>query len=122
VRYLVAPLAQRRDVDADDTEAVVEVLAELAFAHALFEVGVGGRQHPHVHVLRARVAYGQDLALLEKAEELRLHIEGRSPTSSRKSVPPGRADEPRLVVDRAREAAAMPKSCESARSASWSCS
>ena len=75
MRDLLAPLAQRRDVDADHAEAVVQVLAELAFGDALFEVGVGGGDHAHVDALRPRLADRHDLALLEEAQQLRLHVE-----------------------------------------------
>ena len=52
VRNLFAPLAQRRHVDPDHAQAVVEVLAKLSFRHALLEIGVGRRQHAHVDPLR----------------------------------------------------------------------
>ena len=53
VRNLLAPIAQRRDVDADDAEAVVQILAESALGHALLEIGVGRGQHAHVHARSA---------------------------------------------------------------------
>ena len=52
VRDLLAPFAQRRHVNPDHAEAVIEILAELAFRHPLFEIGVGRREHAHVDALR----------------------------------------------------------------------
>ena len=75
VRDLLAALAQRRHVDADDAQPVVQILAELAFGDALLEVGVGGGEHPHVDALRPRLADRHDLVLLEEAQQLRLDVE-----------------------------------------------
>ena len=47
-RDVLGALAQARQAQADDVEAVIEVLAERALAHALLEVLVGGGDHPHV--------------------------------------------------------------------------
>ena len=62
VRNLLAPLAQRRHVDADHAQPVVEILAELAFGDALLEVGVGRRDHAHVDL------QGNDLTVLITGE------------------------------------------------------
>ena len=72
---LLAPLAQRRHVDADHAETIEQVLAELAVGHALFEIGVGGGDDADVDALGPRVADRQDLALLEEPQQLRLHVE-----------------------------------------------
>jgi hypothetical protein len=45
---VLAPLAQRRQAQADDVEAVEQVLAEHALAHPLFQVLVRGGDHAHV--------------------------------------------------------------------------
>src|SRR5205085_7682369 len=68
---LLATLPERRDVDANHTEAVVEILPELTLRDALLEVGVGGGEHANVHLDRTRLTDGHDLALLEEAQELR---------------------------------------------------
>ena len=75
MRNLLTPLAQRGHVDSNHAEAVVEILPELALRHALFEVGIGGGQDPHVHALRPRLADRHDFALFEKAEQLGLDVE-----------------------------------------------
>ena len=50
----VAPaLAQRRQLDGNDVEAVEEVFAEASGLHLGFEIPVGGCHHAHVHAVRA---------------------------------------------------------------------
>ena len=75
VRDLLAPFAERRDVDADHAQPVVQILAELPFGHSLFQIGVGRGQHAHVDVLRTRVANRHDFRLLEKTQQLGLDVE-----------------------------------------------
>ena len=75
MRDLLAPFAQRRHVDPDDAQPVIQILAELAFGDALFEVGVGRREHADVHLLRLGLADRHDLLLLEKPQQLGLDVE-----------------------------------------------
>ena len=75
VRDFLAPLAQRRHVHADDAQPVKQILAELALADAALEIGVRRRDDADVDALRPGVADRQDLALLEKPEQLRLDVE-----------------------------------------------
>ena len=87
-RDVLAPLAQRRQRDRDDVQAVVEVLAELAFLDHLAQVGVGGRDDARVELDRARLADALDLPLLERAQQLGLQRQATSgATSSMNSVP-----------------------------------
>ena len=69
---VLAPLAQGRDADGEDVEAVEEVLAEGALYGRSLEVAVGGRDHAHVDAHRARGADGAHLAELEGAQEAHL--------------------------------------------------
>ncbi len=69
------PLAERRHAHADDGEAVVEVVAEAALVDLALEVAVRRRDDAHVDALRCDVADAPDLALLERAQELRLELE-----------------------------------------------
>jgi hypothetical protein len=48
-RDVLPALPERRDLDREDAEAVVEVGAEAALAHLALEVPVRRRDHPHVH-------------------------------------------------------------------------
>ena len=75
MRNLLAPLAQRRHVNPDHAEPVVEILAELSLGDPLLEIGVGRREHAHVDRLRPRFPDRHDLALLEESQQLRLDVE-----------------------------------------------
>ena len=85
---ILAPLAQRGQVHAEDVEAVVEVLAERPRRHRLRQVLVGGGDDPDVGPEGRGAPHALELVLLEHPEELGLDMGGSSPTSSRKSVPP----------------------------------
>ena len=61
-------------VDGDDVEAVVEVLAEGAGADRLEQVGVGRGHHADVDLHRGHAADAIDATLLERAEDLHLHV------------------------------------------------
>src|SRR5690606_35621472 len=71
---VLEPLAQRRQVDRDDVEAVVEVLAELAVADQLFEVAVGGGDQAHVDAEGLDAADALELRLLDRAQQLDLDL------------------------------------------------
>ena len=73
--HVVAALAQRRQVDVDDVEAVVEVLAEAARADLLLEDAVGRGDDADVDLLGLAVADAEDDALLQRAQELHLQVE-----------------------------------------------
>src|SRR5207245_16188 len=66
-------LAQRRQEDGQDVEAVVEIFAEPPILHHLRQVLVGGGENPDIDRNRAGPADAPDLLLLEGAQELRLH-------------------------------------------------
>ena len=94
-------------MDADDAQPVIQILAELAFGDALLEVGVGRREHADVDALRACFADRQNLLVLEKAEQLRLHVQREVSDFVEKECPAGgRSHEPGLIRDCAGEAAA----------------
>jgi hypothetical protein len=69
---VVLALAQRRHLDRNDVQAVVEVLAELARLHHRRQIAVGRRDQPHVDAQRARAAEPLELVLLEHAQDLGL--------------------------------------------------
>ena len=58
-----------------DVQPIVEVLAEAALGHLLGQVAVGGRDDAHVHPRRPLGADRVDLALLQRAQQLDLHVE-----------------------------------------------
>ena len=62
-------------MDANDAQSIEEILTELAFAHSVLEIGVGGGDDSNVHALRSRVADWKHLTLLEKPQQFWLHVE-----------------------------------------------
>src|SRR5882724_1258818 len=84
---VLAPLAQGRQDDWDDVEAIEQVIAELTLLHELPQVAVGCGQHPHV---RRRGSVGPDrsyLALLYNPEELDLQRWRHLPNFIQKECP-----------------------------------
>jgi hypothetical protein len=63
-------------VDGHDVEAVVEVLAEAPGGDLLLEVAVGRGDEAHVDGDGLDAAHAVDLALLDRAQELHLHLDG----------------------------------------------
>ncbi len=69
---VVAPLAQAGHVDADDVEAVQQVLAEAPLLHPPVEVLVRRGDHPHVDADRHAAAHAVELALGQHSQQARL--------------------------------------------------
>ena len=72
-RDVLAPFAQRRHLDRDDVEPVEQVLEELAVGDQLPQIAIGRGDHAHVDLLRALGAERLELAILQHAQQLRLH-------------------------------------------------
>ena len=73
-RNVLGALAQARQAQADDVEAMVEVLAERALAHALLEVLVRGGDHPHVDLHLLVAADAIEAAVRQHAQQPRLQL------------------------------------------------
>jgi hypothetical protein len=71
-RDVLAALAQRRQMDAEDVEPIVQVAPELLERDELPEILVGRRDDADVDVDGVLAADAQELALLEHAQELGL--------------------------------------------------
>ena len=71
-RQILSPLAERRQVDGEDAEPVVEVAAERAGLDHAAEVAVGGCDQADVDPAQHAAAEWTDLTVLDDAEELRL--------------------------------------------------
>ncbi len=65
-------LAERGQVDGHDIQPVIQILAELALVHHLFEVAVGGRDQPHIHLQRIAPSHTLEAPLLEDTQDLDL--------------------------------------------------
>ena len=73
-RNVVLALAQRREKDVDDVQAVVEVLAEPPVLDHLPQVAVRGGDDAHVDLDRVHAAEPHELALLHHAQQLGLGL------------------------------------------------
>ena len=108
MRDLLAAFPQGRHENPNHAQAVVQVLAKLAFRHALFEVRVGGRQHPHVDFLRFRLSDRHDLLLLQEPEQLGLDVEREiADFVQEQCAARRRPHQPGLIRHRPGEAAAL---------------
>src|SRR5262249_28988153 len=72
-RNVLFALAQRRQPDGEDVQAIEEILTELARRHGLLRHAVGRRDHPHVDLdLVLAAADSPEAPLLEDTEQLGL--------------------------------------------------
>src|SRR5262245_33486862 len=72
---VVAAVAQRRNVNREYAQTIVEVLAKPAFRNGLLEIAVRRRDDPNVHGVRTIVADPLVLALLQHPQQLALQIQ-----------------------------------------------
>ncbi len=72
---VAGPFAQGRHGDGEDVESVVQILAELALVNQSFEIAMGCRDQAHVHLDGFHAAHALELALLQHAQQLHLHVE-----------------------------------------------
>ena len=70
---VLSAFAQRRDGQGHHVQAVVEILAELAFADGIFQIRVRGRDQPDVDGNRARASQSHEGSFLQHAEEFGLY-------------------------------------------------
>jgi hypothetical protein len=71
---VLTPFAQRRHVQRERGETMVEVRAKAAGLHLAVEPPVRGCDHTHVDAMHAIAADPLDLALLHGAQQLRLDL------------------------------------------------
>ena len=104
---VVPALAQRRHVQLDDLEPVVEILPEGAAGDPVGEVAVGGGHDAHVDLPALVLADAPDLPLLERPQELDLHARRDLADLVQQQRPAvGRLEQARPVLGRAGEGAA----------------
>ena len=78
-RNVVAAIAQRRQLNRDHVQAVVEILAKRALGHHPRQLGIGRGDDAHVHLDRLVVADALELALLQRAQQLHLQRRAHRP-------------------------------------------
>src|SRR4030095_5658510 len=72
-------LAQRRDVDRKDVQAVQQIGAKLSVADSVIEVPIRGRDDADTHADRLAAPNWFELLLLKDAQQLHLCVEGKLP-------------------------------------------
>ena len=72
-----AALAQRRQRDHDDTQAVEKIFAELLFLHRRFQVAMRGGDDAHVHRDRFLAAQALEASFLQHAQQFHLRARGQ---------------------------------------------
>ena len=73
-RNFRGPLAQRRHVDREHVQSIVQILAQAARFHRLLNFHVGCRQDAHVHVDQLAAAQARILMVLQDVQELGLQV------------------------------------------------
>src|SRR6516164_10749316 len=71
---IAAALAQRRQVDRQHIEAVIEILAQLACRNRLAQPHIGRRDYPDINLDRLTPTDAQDLSFLQKAQQQPLQV------------------------------------------------
>ncbi len=74
-----APLAQRRNDDLDDVEAIEQVHAKGATVHGCHQILVGSRHETQIDVKIGQAANAAEAAALQNAQQLGLHPMGELP-------------------------------------------
>jgi hypothetical protein len=94
---VLAALAQRRQPECDDGQAMVEVFPESLLAHVRLEVRVGRGDDPDVHGLALGRTERADVGILEHPQELPLDLPWQEPHLVEEQGPPVRdLEEPAL--------------------------
>ena len=75
MRDVARPIAQRREQDREDVQAVIEILSKRAVGDLLLEIAVGGRDDADVDLDRLGAAHPLELALLQHAQQLDLDVQ-----------------------------------------------
>src|SRR5205823_11651805 len=68
-------LAQRRQLDGQHVQTVIEIFAQLAGGDRLPQPNIGRRDNPDIDLDRPASADAQDLPLLQKAQQEALQID-----------------------------------------------
>ena len=70
-----AALPQCRNIDGKYIQAIIKILSELTVARALREIAIGGGDDPYVHFEGTFRSYRVYVAMLQRPEQLDLHVE-----------------------------------------------
>src|SRR5262249_17252544 len=103
-RDVVAPLPERRQMERDHVQPVIEIAPEVADANLFVEVAVRRRDDARIHRHRVGRADGDDLAMLQRPEQLDLRRRRRlANLVEKEGAFRRRAEEAYFVANRAGE-------------------
>src|SRR5260370_13239061 len=73
--YVLAPFAQRRQMQRKHVQAVEQITAEFFFFDGTNQIAIGGGDQPHVHPDRLRASQALELLILQNAQQLGLQLQ-----------------------------------------------
>ena len=107
-RNVASALAQRWQLDREDVETIVEILAELAVAYRLAQIAVGGGDDAHVGLDGLVAPDALELVLLQDAQDLDLCLLGHLPDLVEEDgAAVGQLESADAALHRARERASL---------------
>src|ERR1035437_37609 len=74
-RDVLAPFAQRRQMQRENMQAVEQVTAEFFLFHRTNQIAIGGGDQPHVHMDRPRSSQAFKLLVLQNTQQLGLQLQ-----------------------------------------------
>jgi hypothetical protein len=74
-RQVLEPLAQRRNVNFEHVEAIIQIVAETARVYFRPEIPIGGGEDPNIDSDWGRGTHWQDRLLLKHSQQLRLQAQ-----------------------------------------------
>ena len=86
----VQAIAQRRDMQRQHVEPVIQILAKLATGTQLGQVDLGGTHHPHIEIDLFITADPAKAAVLQEAQQLDLQARAHFTHAIKKQRTPGR--------------------------------
>ena len=69
---VVAPIGQARQIDRDDLQPVIEILAKGTFGNGVFQIAIRCRQHANINANGFVLAHAHDFAALQHSKKLDL--------------------------------------------------
>src|SRR6185503_16564556 len=72
-RNVSTSFAERRHIDRQDVDAVIQIVSETTIRHHRAQVAIRRRDHSDVHVDLMRTTDATDLSLLKRTQQLRLN-------------------------------------------------
>src|SRR5207237_40127 len=108
-RNVIASLAEWRESDGESAHAVIQILSEAPAGDLRGEVAVRGADHSDVDLARTRAADRRHLALLQDAQQLRLHRRGHLPDPVAPSISTGMGEAEALSINRNTSAIPCPE-------------